>query len=97
MAIHIGRRKFTATFAGATAAWPLATHAQQGERMRGIGVLMSIAENDPEANSGSPRWNRDPGCSIAGAATTSPSITAGPQAIPTAWKPMVATHRWWYR
>jgi putative tryptophan/tyrosine transport system substrate-binding protein len=29
--------------------WPLAARAQQQERMRRIGVLMSVAENDPEA------------------------------------------------
>ena len=29
--------------------WPLAARAQQGERMRRIGVLVPYAENDPEA------------------------------------------------
>src|SRR5262249_51647723 len=33
-------------FGGATA-WPLAARAQQGERMRRIGVLMGIAADDP--------------------------------------------------
>jgi len=46
MASHIGRRKFLATVGGA-AAWPLAARAQQGERMRRIGVLMGVA-NDAE-------------------------------------------------
>src|SRR5262249_24778571 len=31
------------------AAWPLAARAQQGERMRRIGVLLSIAEDDAES------------------------------------------------
>jgi hypothetical protein len=33
---------------GAAAAWPLAAHAQQGERMRRIGVLLPATADDPE-------------------------------------------------
>jgi len=42
------RREFTAGLGGA-AVWTLAARAQQGERIRRIGVLMPVDENDPAA------------------------------------------------
>jgi putative ABC transport system substrate-binding protein len=43
------RREFITLLGGVAVAWPLIAHAQQAERIRRIGLLSALAEDDPES------------------------------------------------
>jgi putative tryptophan/tyrosine transport system substrate-binding protein len=75
------RRDFI-TLLGGAAAWPLAARAQQAERMRRIGLLHGLVENDPEAQARIKAFRH--GLEALGwtGAATSRSTIASPAATP---------------
>jgi putative tryptophan/tyrosine transport system substrate-binding protein len=49
---QLKRREFITLLGGAAAAWPLAARAQQDGRMRHVGVMVGLAEDDTRYRAG---------------------------------------------
>ena len=78
---QLKRREFITLLGGAVAAWPIAARAQQGERMRRIGVLLPAPSDDSTFRPGSGRscrgWGKRAGPSAATCESTHGRLRVG--------------------
>jgi putative tryptophan/tyrosine transport system substrate-binding protein len=52
------RRKFLVLIGAAAASWPLAVRSQQAARVRQVGMLMVLSENDPAVQAQLPAFRK---------------------------------------
>ena len=85
---HMRRREFIGLIGGVAATWPLAAHAQQGGRMRRVGILMPFSPSDKEMQDRVQALKRSFKIGVGRRVLMSNSTSVGPRTIWTWCGPM---------